>query len=167
VRPVSTTAGTILSLQRQAGNRAVSSLLTVQRDDPYDPKKFTAEDDAKIEQIINDTEAAHLLPVGPDGKRPYPFFNVKAAAGDLKAQRDEYPYDTNLACAEHYMFARYLARLGIGLPPFMAFQSGFYQLLKAIPGHLGDDPKSPRTPPTAKQYKWAMKGSMDGASDLM
>jgi hypothetical protein len=27
----------------------------------------------------------------------------------------------------------------------MAFQSGFYQVFKALPGHLGDDAKSPRT----------------------
>lgn len=166
-RRVPAVAGAVLSLQRQAGNRAVSALLNVQRDDPYDAKKFTPEDDTKIKQVINDTEAVHLLPVGKDGKRPYPYFDVKAAAADLKAQRDEHPYDTNLACAEHYMAARYMAQLGIGLPPFMAFESGAYQLFKAVVGHGGDDPKSPRTPASAKQFEWAMKGSMDGASDLM
>jgi hypothetical protein len=159
----------VLRLQQLAGNRAVSSVISIQRagDDPYNPKKFTPEDDAKIEQIINDTEANHLLPVGPDGKRPYPFFNVKAAAADLKGRRSQEPYDTNLACAEHYMVARYMASVGIGVPPLMAFESGTYQLAKLIPGHILDDPKDPRTPASAKQFKWAMKGSMDGASDLM
>jgi hypothetical protein len=86
----------VWQLQRLAGNRAVSSLINMQRagSDPYDPKKFGPEDDTKVQQIINDTEADHLLPVGRDGKRPYPFFNVKAAAADLKGRRSQEPYDT-------------------------------------------------------------------------
>jgi hypothetical protein len=159
----------VLQLQRLAGNRAVSSMINMQRagSDPYDPKKFGPEDDTKVQQIINDTEADHLLPVGRDGKRPYPFFNVKAAAADLKGRRSQEPYDTNVACAEHYMVARYMASVGIGLPPLMAVESGAYQIAKLIPGHILDDPKDPRTPASAKQFEWAMKGSMDGASDLM
>jgi hypothetical protein len=153
----------LLALQRAAGNRAVTAAITVQRDTPT----FTPENDATIQSIVTNTEAAHPLPYGPDGKRPYPFFDVKAAAADLKGQRDGSPYDTNLAAAEHYMFARYLAHYGIGNPLFMAIQSGSYQLFKLLANNRWDDSNSPRTPPSYTQFRWAMQGSADGTGDLL
>jgi hypothetical protein len=161
----------LLALQRSAGNSAVAQAMadlthpapeTVQR-----APVFTPEDDATIQSIITNTEAAHPLPYGPDGKRPYPFFDVKAAAADLKGQRDGSPLDTNLAAAEHYMFARYLAHYGIGNPLFMAIQSGSYQLFKLLANNRWDDAASPRTPPSYTQFKWAMQGSADGTGDLL
>lgn len=160
----------MLALQRAAGNRAVSSLiagLSVQRDDDDGGCTFTPESDSAIQGIIDDTEANHLLPYGKDGKRPYPFFSVHDAAADLKAQRGSDCCNTNLAAAEHYMFARYLANYGVGNPIFMAIQAGSYALFKWVVGKHLDDLKCPRTPPSYTQFKWAMQGSSDGTSDLL
>ena len=141
----------------------------VQRDDaatPGCPNGFGGEDDGVIDDLVKDTESNHLLPI-KNGKRPYPFFDVKAAAADLKGKRDEDCCNMNLAAAEHYMVARYLAGIGIGVPPLMVLESGIYQLLKKVGGNAFGDPKCPRTPASYKQFKWAMKGSWDGAADLL
>ena len=159
----------LLALQATAGNQAVSRLiaqLAVQRDDDQGCV-FQPEDDGAIQGIINDTEAAHLLPNRPDGTRPYPYFDVKAAAADLKGQRSDDCCNTNLASAEHYMFARYLAGYGIGNPIFMAIQAGSYYLFKLLAGSHLDDLHCPRTPPSYTQFSWAMKGSVDGTADLL
>ena len=61
----------VLRLQRHAGNRAVRSMINLQHagNDPHDSKKFGPEDDTKVQQIINDTGANHLLPVGREHAR--------------------------------------------------------------------------------------------------
>jgi hypothetical protein len=136
-------------------------------DDPYLADKFTVYDEAKVQKIITTQVSKYLLDRGPDGKRPSPPFDVEAAFKELQRSRDDYPYDVNLACAEHYMYARYSAGLGTGNPLFMFVQATGYQLAKEVPGHVGDDPKNPRTPPDIEQWAWAMEGSFDGTADLL
>jgi hypothetical protein len=110
---------------------------------------------------------------------PYPGKTLLLAFLSLKGLRDQSEYFGNdeLACAEHYMLARFLVGAGGGFEsgyPLTIFLIGSYQLWKVtafvckkctglnLPIRLG---KGPATPPSAAQVMWEMRGAERGLVD--
>lgn len=79
------------------------------------------------------------------------------------------PLDTNLADAEHYMYARLLAS-STGDLSVKALVTG-YQLKKFLDSIRGTEqnmrtnPKYPVLPPSMEAVKWGLKGAEDGLTE--
>ena len=79
------------------------------------------------------------------------------------------PSDVNLADAEHYLYARFLAG-STGDPSARALVLG-YGTMKAIKYALGKDedlrtdPRFPSLPPSVDSIDWGLKGIDDGLED--
>ncbi|MBV9505655.1 MAG: hypothetical protein JO323_11700 [Acidobacteriia bacterium] len=79
------------------------------------------------------------------------------------------PFDVNLADAEHYLYARYLAS-STGDPSVKALVTG-YELKKVIDSIRGarqnmrTNPKYPVLPPSVEAVKWGLKGAEDGLAE--
>ncbi|HEV2416303.1 MAG TPA: hypothetical protein VGX94_00715 [Terriglobia bacterium] len=76
------------------------------------------------------------------------------------------PLDVNLADAEHYMYARYLAS-STGDPSVKALVSG-YEIKKLLDSARGTEqqmrtnPRFPVLPPSVEAVRWGLKGTDDG-----
>lgn len=82
------------------------------------------------------------------------------ALEDIESQRDAFPYDPNLAAADHYLFARLLVELGF---PRISVAAGteFYGMAKKlgiVPSFKIDTFPTPDTP---AQRKWGVWGAYD------
>jgi hypothetical protein len=80
------------------------------------------------------------------------------------------PFDVNLADAEHYSYARFLASQ-TGDPSIKALVTG-YQVKKYVDSFLGTEqsmrtnPNYPVLPPSMDAVKWGLKGVDDGLQEF-
>lgn len=86
--------------------------------------------------------------------------SVLKALEDIESQRDAFPYDPNLAAADHYLFSRLLVQLGF---PRISVAAGteFYGMMKRlglVPSFKIDTFPTPDTP---EQRKWGVWGAYD------
>jgi hypothetical protein len=75
-------------------------------------------------------------------------------------------YDTNLAAAEHYMFARCVAQSGIlypGVNLAVWLLAAKKEILSMLGIHFG---KCPETPDSFSQIWWGQRGALDGLEDF-
>jgi hypothetical protein len=79
------------------------------------------------------------------------------------------PADLDLADAEHYMYARFLAG-STGDPTTNTLVAGYevIKILRLTTGHekgLRTDPRFPVLPPSISSVNWGMQGASDGLRD--
>ncbi|HTQ30575.1 MAG TPA: DUF4157 domain-containing protein [Opitutaceae bacterium] len=86
--------------------------------------------------------------------------SVLDALEDIEQQRDAFPYDPNLAAADHYLFARLLVRMGF---PRVAVAAGTYayggmKQLGIVPSFKSNTVPTLDTP---EQRKWGVWGAYE------
>lgn len=108
-----------------------------------------------------------------DRSEPLPLFQSRTLSAwcYLKDYRDRCdPADLHLACAEHYMFARWVSSMHPAIGGLMPVIVGAYQLNKVIRlflreygiqlgMHYG---QSEPTPPSSAQVLWGLRGCARG-----
>jgi hypothetical protein len=104
---------------------------------------------------------------------PMPQKVTLIAWSSLKGMRQDPAFQTDnaLACAEHYMFARWISSVGgIGVATAVSTMAVGYQLYKVqalvakraginLPTKTG---AGPATPPSAAQMYWGLRGAQRG-----
>jgi hypothetical protein len=111
--------------------------------------KFPPIDNAQVQRYIDDA----LKKAGGD---------VRKAFDDLTSRRESNCYDTSLAAAEHYMFARYMVH-DIWVPPLVAAAAvvgyDLYKFGSLFVIHFGNCPVAPASP---GMVGWGLDGVLDG-----
>lgn len=99
---------------------------------------------------------------------PFTQSETLSAWGYLRDYRNKCdPTDPDLACAEHYMYARWISSVNTVIGSFLPIIIAGYQLSKLMNRfaqycgiHLGSNVFGPHasTPPTSAQLFWGMRG---------